>query len=410
MTIHHDWIGLFKTWVPVAFSRDAPTNLEAGFIDGQIKLMGLPRPAENTRPTWEIFLQAQFIRPIERLWRQGAPTVILAFDDYSLVPKAKSITQAARRARLTPIEFEETDSLPDFPPDPWAPAMVNRIFKAKVQQLVIEALPRLLEAKEGSVLIVDWKGPVVSKIEWMPCGTIKVSEMPREPVGEADIKFARWAKQLNVPMGAEATDGDFVPIALMSTARNLWVLRNEANPTKTDPLKHHEWVNVDLLRKGLIDCMGYKQQTILPMIALIAITGTDFSRGLPYVGPRRLVKILGIFSTTRRALGEGGCIDPEPTLDSLVSLIYASLYRAHVDEGPFKDVICRLTTTPSLSKRLREKLPSESQALTTLRNANFLFKYWAADEPEAPDSMIKGLYGFRMGERGKVEWDDDTSD
>jgi hypothetical protein len=69
MTIHHDWIGLFKSWVPVAFSKTLPARIEAGFIDGQIKIMGLPRPAGDSRPTWEIFLRAQFTRPVEKLWR-----------------------------------------------------------------------------------------------------------------------------------------------------------------------------------------------------------------------------------------------------------------------------------------------------------------------------------------------------
>ena len=35
-------------------------------------------------------------------------------------------------------------------------------------------------------------------------------------IGEADLKFRHWAKQLAMPMSADAIDGDFVPIALAS--------------------------------------------------------------------------------------------------------------------------------------------------------------------------------------------------
>ena len=342
--------------------------------------------------------------------------VVLAFDDYSLVPKAKAITQAARRARLVPLEFDEGDPLPEFPPDPWTAAMINRTFKARVIQLVVEALPTILRAPgAGSALIVDWKGGTCSKWEWMEDGTIQCSEMPREPAGEADIKFSRWATRLGVSMGAEATDGDFVPIALMSSVGHLFVLRNEVNGEKPQDNcgggsiggRQHEWVDIDLLRKGLIDCMAIKSQSIEPLIVLIAMTGTDFSRGLPWVGPKRLIKVLGIFSIARRSLTEDHQIDPLTCLDQLVSPVYHSLYRNHVSKGSFADVMGALTTTPSLSKRVKDKFPLQSQVLTTLRNANFILQYWAANDPMAPDSLAPGLYGFRMGaDSNRVEWDD----
>jgi hypothetical protein len=153
--------------------------------------------------------------------------------------------------------------------------------------------------------------------------------------------------------------------------------------------------------------MAIKSQSIAPLIVLIAMTGTDFSRGLPWVGPKRLIKILGIFSMSRRAIiADEDQIDPRATLDHLVSHVYFSLYRTHTVKGTFADVMGSLTTTSSLSKRVKDRFPSESQVLTTLRNANFLLRYWAAKDAAAPDSMAAGLYGFRVGADSRVEWDD----
>lgn len=70
MTIHADWIHLFKSWAPDAFSRGIPQTAPpiAGFIDGQIKLMGMTR-SDSGVPTWDLFLKSQFVTPIQSMWR-----------------------------------------------------------------------------------------------------------------------------------------------------------------------------------------------------------------------------------------------------------------------------------------------------------------------------------------------------
>jgi hypothetical protein len=72
MTIHADWIHQFKSWAPDAFTSEIPQPPVAGFIDGQIKLMGMPRPQTGV-PTWDLFLRSQFIAPIQHMWRYHVP-------------------------------------------------------------------------------------------------------------------------------------------------------------------------------------------------------------------------------------------------------------------------------------------------------------------------------------------------
>lgn len=160
MTIERQWIEIMQMEVPDAFTREIPFHPEAGFIDAQIKLMSMPREC-----TWDTFLTKQFRDPMQNLWNMGAKTIVLAFDDYSLVPRAKAITQAKRKTGIEPIAFEEGEELPSEPPSPWNAAMANRAFKAKVVSWVQECVPRIIyDMPRNCSVVVDWKGP--EQIRW----------------------------------------------------------------------------------------------------------------------------------------------------------------------------------------------------------------------------------------------------
>jgi hypothetical protein len=173
MTIERQWIEVMKNEVPEAFSGTCPFVPEAAFIDAQIKLMAMP----SETPTWAGFLHKQFVTPVRQMFALGATTVVLAFDDYAFVPRAKAITQAKRRERLTPIEFIEGQQLPPIPPTPWPAAMANRAFKARVVQLIIESIPQLLSngsaPRVDSRLIVDYKE--TNQWTWADNGTFTMT-------------------------------------------------------------------------------------------------------------------------------------------------------------------------------------------------------------------------------------------
>ena len=90
MTIDSSWIACFKEEAPMAFTKNAPFPPNAVFIDGQIRLM--PSAIESVM-SWEEYIQRQFERLISRYFDRGVECVILAFDDYTYVPAAKSMTQ-----------------------------------------------------------------------------------------------------------------------------------------------------------------------------------------------------------------------------------------------------------------------------------------------------------------------------
>jgi hypothetical protein len=177
MTIERQWLEVMKMEVPEAFVDEIPFQPEAGFIDAQIKLMSMP--CENS---WETFLIKQFRNPIVNLLALGSNTIVVAFDDYSLVPKAKSITQLKRRQGLVPIDFQKGDPWPSEPPVPWNAAMANREFKTRVIEWVIEQMQVILhDLPMGRTVVVDWKGDTQQSWTWCADG-LTMATSPRMQV------------------------------------------------------------------------------------------------------------------------------------------------------------------------------------------------------------------------------------
>lgn len=197
MTIERQWIEIMKVEVPDAFSDDIAFVPEAGFIDAQIKLMAMPHECD-----WDTFLMRQFVMPVRQMFGLGARTVILAFDDYENVPRAKAITQAKRRARLVPIEFNEEQELPAEPPVPWDAAMANRVFKAKVVAWVTQALPGRLALSEGTKLVIDWRG--ASEEHWAAHEGAVIKEVrPRRQVGK--FALCPWYLRIGLPSSSQTS-------------------------------------------------------------------------------------------------------------------------------------------------------------------------------------------------------------
>jgi len=182
MTIERQWIEIMKTEVPDAFTEEPPFAPEAAFIDAQIKLMAMPHEF-----SWDVYLHRQFVLPIHQMYSLGSRVVVLAFDDYANVPRAKAITQAKRREKITPIEFNAEQELPECPPRPWDAAMANRAFKAKVVEWIANEIPRAIELPLGAELYIDWKGGTLDRWAAGEEGAIK-SEEGRSQVREGGAR------------------------------------------------------------------------------------------------------------------------------------------------------------------------------------------------------------------------------
>ena len=91
----------------------------------------------------------------------------------------------------------------------------------------MEAVPHLVNPPHPDCkLIIDWMGP--DHWVWTFDEVVRCNPEPRMQIGEADIKFIQWARRYcGTGFAAEAVDGDFLPIALISNIPMLCVLRLE---------------------------------------------------------------------------------------------------------------------------------------------------------------------------------------
>jgi hypothetical protein len=458
MTIDSTWLHAFKEDSPHAFTPSAPFRPYATFVDGQIKLM----QAVRREPlTWDQFIFNQFTRHLKK-WFEVSDVVVLAFDNYDLVPRAKSMTQCKRRKHIPPIPFSEHSELPAMVPEGerWMQCIANRTFKTRVIDLVILRLPHLLlppgEAHSRKRLIIDYHEPRMfwfNPQEGRPTSQL-MDELPA--LGEADVKFTRYA-DLYGKLMVDSIDGDSVPIALLHLERAMrsttpqripetCIHRMQLNTVKTERTAGakrstpdgdtkarrekatYEFVHVNALYQGLKQAVAQSiGRVVIPthqghemgmLVALIALTGTDFSRNLPQVSGRSVFGFLpSIWGALIQAYDPAtGQLDVHVAADVLVSRIYHVKFPKQLSpstEGSLEAALTRLRgegggPSSKLAPRVRDSLPTAARVVCSIRNANWVLKYWGwnMDEPHPVPDPVQPTYGFQRLPNGATEYAD----
>jgi len=215
-----------------------------------------------------------------------------------------------------------------------------------------------------------------------------------------------------------------VPLGLLNAGRRTAIMRLMVGGEVG--VRANEWVDVDLLREGIsIAIFQMAMPPLVPwqdwqlhcLIVLIALTGTDFSRNLPLVKPKKLWAIVSDImpalircfrmqaeqpeAEQPEAVAPKVYVDVEQTIETLVPSIYKGIFPAHVRDSQSFGATMASIRASKLGERTKQLLPSEGRAACTVCNANFLLEYWTLAKP---DSMKKG-YGFRI-EGGAVAWDE----
>lgn len=161
-------------------------------------------------------------------------------------------------------------------------------------------------------------------------GAVSGVELDMRPLGEADVKFTRYADRFQ-KLIVDSIDGDSVPIALAHHERclsrgvappRMAVYRLEIRIDDPEVVKKrriegrvvcrtYEYLDITVLYEALrtaaqqcvarVRMPGYECHEVRMLVALIALTGTDFSRGLPQVFG--LLSGCAIAGLTRAVLG-----------------------------------------------------------------------------------------------------------
>lgn len=460
MTIDSSWLHAFKEDAPHVFTKRAPFHPRATFVDGQIKLM---QAVQREPLTWDRFIFNQFTRHLKK-WFETTDVVILAFDNYALVPRAKCMTQSKRRKHVPPVPFSEHSELPPMVPEGerWMQCIANRTFKARVIDLVILRLPHMLlsggdEHCTRKRLIIDYHEPRMYWFDTTERRAVSrlMDNMPA--LGEADVKFTRYAEQFE-KLVVDSIDGDSVPIALMHLERALrsttpqhipevCIYRLELHLVKTartagtkraapdheeDTLakrerRQYEFVHINALYLALkqaitqsigrgVSAPSHADHEMAMLVALIGLSGTDFSRNLPQISGKTLFGYLpDIWGALMRAYDPAlGQLDVRTAMDVLVACIYRLKFPKQVtgpSDSPLATVLSQLQGThggKALAPRVKGSLPSAERIECSIRNVNWVLKYWGwcNDDHYLPPDPVQPQYGFRCLPNGATEYAD----
>lgn len=260
--------------------------------------------------------------------------MVLGFDDYTYVPKSKTMTQAKRNKKVPDVKFSEKDKLPANMPEDWEAAMRNRTFKVKViQRILAEMKTRVLE-KIRNTLILDFanrptvlfsgastadREPALTRgfmrgIDFEAC-LPPVDNAAWRGRGECDVKVFFWMTYSRHLL-LVSTDGDFVPLAMLQmllsnrTDANcdvfLFRLRTKSEDTEElnakrqclffgntrKPKREYEFVHVDKLLNCVERLMPSRVQAPVDQFCtMVALSGCDFALTLPRVGQRTAWKL-----------------------------------------------------------------------------------------------------------------------
>ena len=402
MTIHSDWGRILHSECPDAFLPKIPANVEfgVGVIDGHLQLMCV----HSALGTWDRFLQYLFVNPIKKLFDAGCPVVVLCFDSYDTVPIYKSMTQIKRCQKTTAVSFRPGDDLPLAIPQDTMAFMMNRSFKLKVIDMACALLPGMILPLMGADqrLIVDYKRVV----EYSTALDAPVAVHGMCPTGESDIKFARYVDLYGTAL-IHAIDGDYMAIALLyyalrrSTDKKIYIYRQlsqlpptaaeraagkkrPASATKAAPRKKTPkcWVDMQMIHACIaaqVPDAPSPAAAVQAMVVLMLCAGTDFSRPIPLVGPKRIWEALpSVSGALLHAVGDGG-LNYALFADEVIATLYKNVFGRHVSSSAqgFRAVMHALSRAPALSATTIGRLPSEGQVATTLKNINWVvYHYW----------------------------------
>jgi hypothetical protein len=362
--------------------------------------------------------------------------------------------------------------------------LANRIFKRRVIDMICNTLVQhvapLPSAPYDRALIIDYSScPIRFACQ---AHSIQFEKQLKPdfmtsmaPLGEADVKFLRWAELFGGDIVAHSVDGDFIPISLIRCEQNklrcdedtgtvsykialhrLKYRMPETGPAKKKlkqdggkvqmPKREFEYVNVSQLFACMHSCMtSLSCSPVLPaasasqqqgdnpvhymkiLASLIALSGTDFTRGLPHMSPVSTWAMLAqdkpIFQGLLRSYQEqSSCFNVEQACNWIVARIYANKYEQHIKSlttSQRQDIrlVLGCLQKSKLSDKTKKELPSVERIETTFRNINWLLQYWMCKDPLPledgqgwdysscfPDPICDE-YGFKVvPNTGKVAW------
>jgi hypothetical protein len=412
MTINAEWVSILKSSHPAAFKESMDAVPVCWFVDGQIKLM-----KAAWIKTWEVFFRMQFIKTIDRAFDSGARIVVMGFDDYTHVPECKGMTQRKRNKTAQDFAYDSSKGLPEAPPEDWNAAMRNRTFKVAVIQFIVKNI-KLHYKNFDKTVIVDWVGaPAVLGRQLDQDGRTLPDCVvdPDSKRGECDVKAFAWTGW--GPTLIESTDGDFIPLALLQTAKDpskrIFLERIHTRTCKKRTAegmskRKMEFVDISSLHQHVRTLLPRHEHPVQTLAMLIALTGCDFCNSMPVIGPSKLWAARHLFRNidvsseagalatishayTKNFASRVGTTNPSEITASASSPEQA----AHVYEATASHIQGNF----NISAQTRDRIWPATHMRNHVRNALWtVLEYWSRLE-QYSDPTLDG-YGYHKDTRG----------
>jgi hypothetical protein len=185
-------------------------------------------------------------------------------------------------------------------------------------------------------------------------------------------------------------------------------------------LNEQEFVNMQAVYWAAMDIMHCSRNEpssncMIAFVTTMLLAGTDYSRSIPLVGPRKIIDIMPNIKKEMCVIltEENGALHTVPSkmADVLTATIYFHTFRNHFfwvnPKYSIETTMTVLKKTPKISDRNKNMLPSPKQILTTCRNVCWVVHYWKDCINATPDLTQALMYGFAFNERTRqYTWSD----
>jgi hypothetical protein len=177
--------------------------------------------------------------------------------------------------------------------------------------------------------------------------------------------------------------------------------------------RSYEYVDItclyEALRTAVLQSIG---RTRLPLhaghevrmlTALVCLTGTDFSRGLPQVSGKTVYDLLPrLWMTLVLAYDPAeDQLRTEDAADRLLALIYHEKFPKHTQSRRGTRAVLAELRASGISERTKGTLPTPERLEATVRNVNWVLQYWRC-EP-CPDP-VDPQFGYRRTAQGLTQY------
>ena len=182
------------------------------------------------------------------------------------------------------------------------------------------------------------------------------------------------------------------------------------------------WVDMQLLYLVIVQAMkqsGYTRaistKTLEPFndrdavfsaTFLMLCAGTDFSRNIPLIGPKKIWDYLPeIAIPAIQALKGGEHINETMFLNLVVGKMYSLTYSKHCVSVPQYERVLSSLKTSELSQGTKDRFASMEKMRNTIKNISWVTKYWMTDNGHV-ETPLNGEYGYGRDGEGKMNYAD----